>query len=445
MAFSINGTLKLDGGDFHATLAKAKSATSAFGTSLAGMAKNKLVGLIGIGALAAEAKQVIDYAGRINDLSTRLGVSAEALQKLDYAAQLTGGTLDDFVGVLQKLAVNRKKALDDPDGATARAFAKLGISVEMLKHARLEDLLLKIGDGFKDAADPQALMTEMIEVLGKSSGAVFAAMREGLGDLGDEAKRLGLVIEDDVIKKLDEVGDKWAALGKRAASGFAPMLVVIAEIGQRFVDLMSMIGEVFAGFPARIAGAMAGGLSFKEAFRDAFAETKRNIEATIEGFEQRNRPRPPRPAAPVLDVEGDPQKAKNAALREAEDVLKIRERIHELSLKEMTTTERRKAIEADIAELHRQRAFFAAIYTDDAKELAELDLKLAEKNAAMRALKADKIMPSDQLARIGGFRGGGNPYTNDVHDIRRQLDQIRQNTNKAADNTGRIDRALGGN
>jgi len=72
------------------------------------------------GAAVLSLKRFTDESSRLDDVSRRLGISAEALQKLEYAAELSGVGAEAFEKGFGKLA---KTAGDAARGGKAQAAA----------------------------------------------------------------------------------------------------------------------------------------------------------------------------------------------------------------------------------------------------------------------------------------------------------------------------------
>ena len=345
---------------------QAKSFNSALGS--VGMA----VSAAGLAAMAAKA---VEFGSKISDLSTRLGISTDALQEFDFAAKMSGSSLDEFVGGLQKLAKAQADALGGNE-ETINSFAALGVSVEDLKTKRIEDIFKQIGRSVRDASDVQLVMADAMKVLGKASGPILAAMRNDLEAAAEEARRLGLIIGGDVIAKLDALGDSADTLGKRLVNAFAEPLVFLAEIGHRVMDLMGIVKSV-ALIPSTIAGAIAGGASPLQAMKQAFNQSSDEVHQIISGFEERQRPRAARAPTPI---ERDNVDAVNSKMvQEVNSVLKLREKIAELQLAELGNAEQRKLIEEQIAKLKLESV-------NDAGTLA----KAAKRDTDIAALEAEK-------------------------------------------------------
>lgn len=229
-------------------LNQAKGDVQSFGS----VVKSRLAGAFATGAILAYAKSILDTAGKINDLSTRLGISTDMLQSLDFAAKQSGSTLDDFTTVLQKLAQARDDALDDPSGSKASAFSRFGISIAQLKTARLDDLLSGIADSMRETGDAQVYLADALELMGKSAGKVIPTMAEGLESVKEKAREAGQVISEEAIRELDQWGDKFSAFFNAIKVQAADTAGVLAGLHRNIaaiVDAVITSGKVpFKGF-----------------------------------------------------------------------------------------------------------------------------------------------------------------------------------------------------
>ena len=109
MAFKLQGELSLDGSGWKKGLDAAHAGLSSL--------KGQLAAAFSVGAITAWAKKTIEYAGHINDLSDRLGVSTDYLQEMQYVAKQAGASVDDLAAVFEKLGAARMAALGGDNGA----------------------------------------------------------------------------------------------------------------------------------------------------------------------------------------------------------------------------------------------------------------------------------------------------------------------------------------
>lgn len=276
---SLIAKLGLDISGYETGLKRAQSASSKFGRDAGSAIKNQLAGAISTGALIAATKATIDYASHITDLSDRVGISTTKLQEYSYAAKQTGGSVDDFAQAARRLAQAKFEAIKDPTGEAAKGFAQLGIAVKDLESLRIDGIVDKIGVAFRNAKDPQALLNAGFTTMGRGALPVIGAMRSGLGEMGDEAQRLGLVMGSNVVKSLDDAGDamdrfkakQMSALGK----GLAESLPFLDGIIGRIQTLGSVLGAMSVG-----ATKVKGATTFDQAL-DIAANIDRDNNATF--------------------------------------------------------------------------------------------------------------------------------------------------------------------
>lgn len=108
---------------------------------------------VGAGVAAFAAKSVkgfLDTSGSLQDMSDRLGISAEKLQEWSYVAEKSGVDSESMQGSMEKL----NKAIfsaGSGKGDAVKLFKKLGISVRDAngKLKTSADLMPEIADAFK--------------------------------------------------------------------------------------------------------------------------------------------------------------------------------------------------------------------------------------------------------------------------------------------------------
>jgi hypothetical protein len=92
-------------------------------------------GLVAIGAAAVSAaaglfgiaKTTADAADAIKDTAIAMGISNDSLQRLGYAAQMSGASQEMLADGLRQLALAAVEA-KDANSETAKSFRRLGVS-----------------------------------------------------------------------------------------------------------------------------------------------------------------------------------------------------------------------------------------------------------------------------------------------------------------------------
>lgn len=246
---SLLATLGLNISNFTRGLGDAKSHASRTGKEIASALGDEISGRLksfaSFTAIEEAMRRSIEYGSKINDLSLRLGVSTDALQEWDHALKMNGGSLDSAAGFFEKLAIARKKALEGSDDQI-NAFKQLGVTVGDLKSKRIEDIAAQIAGAF-ETGDPQRLVASLREVGGKGAGEMIPTFVAGFRDLQQEAQQLGLVIREDVIGGLDDMGDQIDTIKTRLISVVAPIAEVFGRGANLLLDALQWIMNVFTG------------------------------------------------------------------------------------------------------------------------------------------------------------------------------------------------------
>lgn len=401
----------MDASAFNRGLQQAKIQGKEFNAQM-----NKFAGAVGALGLAALTAKTVEYGSKIADLSARLGVSTDALQEFAHAAQLSGGSLEDVAAALQKLAVSSQDALDGGEAGEkmAAAFAKFGVTAEDLKTLRIEDLFRKIGAGVRDAADVQTVLNDAVTILGKNSANVLAAMRNDLDAAAEEAKRLGLILGDDVIKKLDELGDSADTLGKRLMSDLAGPLTWVADRIFEIIAFSKIAMITIAGIGTMLVDRVTGGKEKAAATLKAMAaEVDNIIGQEAARTQERKKKAPPITQKEAADNAGailNLQKKKNELEMQGLDLLKQKSRLEkELELLILNRLAKGKAgekeqLEHDIKKLELQKKL-----KDIDEKRADIKARLEQKARDLEGKRAEaETMRGDRTKFTLGELAGAN-------------------------------------
>lgn len=173
-------------------------------------------GLVG-GLLSAQAAfegfmNAINNADRLDELSSRLGISTEQLSAWGYAAKLSGSDLESLTGSIQKFSKTVASAAD-ANSRQAELFASLGINVkDAAGNLRdVEDLLPEVADRFKTLDNETTETALAMELFGRSGAELLEFLNrgsDGLNKLGEEARDLGGIIDGETAKAAAEFKDQ---------------------------------------------------------------------------------------------------------------------------------------------------------------------------------------------------------------------------------------------
>jgi len=157
------------------------------------------------GAITNSVTKVIDLGSSLTDLSARTGVSVEGLQRLEFAAKMSGGSLADVTTAIGKM----QKGITEGD----EVFRQLGLSLEGLRKLNPEQQFTAVAESIRKIQDPAQQTTAALAAFGKGALALLPAIKAGFVDVGKEAERLGLIMSTNTAAAADELGDKLGVLG----------------------------------------------------------------------------------------------------------------------------------------------------------------------------------------------------------------------------------------
>jgi hypothetical protein len=173
-------------------------------------------------ALKDFAKEMIDSYDSAAKLSDNIGVTAESIIGLRYAADLSSVGSENMDKNMAKLAQTISKAANGSKDA-ANTFAKMGIEVKnsdgTLKNS--EQVLMEMADAFQNLPAGTERATLAMDVFGKSGASMVTMLKDGSGALREmvnegagAAGNIGNISE--AMSKFNDVGVK----AKTAITGF---------------------------------------------------------------------------------------------------------------------------------------------------------------------------------------------------------------------------------
>ena len=235
-----------------------------------------------VAALGAGLTALVMPVARVGDeffkLSQKTGVSVEALTALNYAAKLSDVSTEGLTKALQRLSVAMFDTQVNGEEGSA-ALKALGVSATDV-HGQIrptEQVLLDLADKFSampDGADKAALA---VKLFGKEGLAIVPFLnqgREGITALMEEAKRLGLVLSEDVARASEAFNDNLTRLsaifeGVQRQIG-AAVIPVLADFTEQVILAQGETGS-FSNELQRITSNREATLSFLESIASGLA------------------------------------------------------------------------------------------------------------------------------------------------------------------------------
>jgi hypothetical protein len=155
------------------------------------------VGIIAAAAgVAAAFKKITERGDKFGKMAKRTGIAAEELQRLDHAAELTGGSIDELEKGMKRMA---RVIRDNERGLSTAvdAFTELGLSADALRDKSPEETLETMMGALAGIEDPLRKAALAQEVFGRAGTKLIPLLNEGadgLAKMKKEADDLGLVM-----------------------------------------------------------------------------------------------------------------------------------------------------------------------------------------------------------------------------------------------------------
>lgn len=162
-----------------------------------------MTGAFAVTAITGFISRAADAASEIHDVALKLGISTDAVQKFKFAAEQSGGTLDDVGRALNFM----NKALSAGDEGTIHALISAGLSFDTIRAMKPEDAFIAITNAVKDIKDPMLQAEVAAKLFSKSALALLPGIKEGFKAIGDTAP----LMSRQTIDGLEQAQDQWEA------------------------------------------------------------------------------------------------------------------------------------------------------------------------------------------------------------------------------------------
>jgi hypothetical protein len=226
-------------------------------TSFDGLiAKAKIFGgVLAAGAVANGIKNFIaeniEFSEQLARTSKRMGIQAEALQELRYAAEQAGVGHDALDGAMQRFIVRAAEA-QKGTGDAKSVFKELGVELKDASGGLKEpsELLARTADGFgriTNQADKARIAQALFDEEGIRLVDVLAKGSQSLSEMRGEARLLGVVMSKESV----EAAENLSRVMKRVHS-------VVRGIGYGIIQsLMPPLQRLANGLETIAKGAVA--------------------------------------------------------------------------------------------------------------------------------------------------------------------------------------------
>ncbi len=197
-----------------------KTSSIAVASSMAGLA-----GALGVGVMAAWAKETIAAASALDDLADATGASVESLSKLANIARVSGADFGTIDAAVKKLAVGMA-GVDEETGKAGKALAALGINTRDPAQA-MEELARTFAQ-FQDGPEKAAYA---VAIFGKAGASLLPILK----DIAENSQVAGTVT-GEMAKEAEKLEKAMRSLSVQAGGFKAALLGEIVPALNEWID-----------------------------------------------------------------------------------------------------------------------------------------------------------------------------------------------------------------
>lgn len=213
-------TLGIDTAQFETGLKGANASLKSVGATM-----KKVGAVIGVAVAGAAAglalafNRVSSEADQLGKSAQTLGLPVEELSRLKHAADLSGLSFEDMSTGLTRLNRAMSDAAQNAKGATAKAFAQIGVSATDAdgKLRPTSDVIDDLADRFARMPNGAQKTALAMQLLGRQGAAMIPLLNggaSGLKAMKDEADALGITIDTKTARSAEAFNDNLTRLAR---------------------------------------------------------------------------------------------------------------------------------------------------------------------------------------------------------------------------------------
>lgn len=363
MSADIRAALRLDRSQFSRGINEAKSETKGL-KDIAREVGPALASAFSVGAVTSFIHSQGQAARATLNFADAVGLSTDAVQALDSAANANGGSSEKMRAAMSKLRDVLGEAAGGARGAVD-ALTRLGVTQDMIQRGDMEGAIQAIARNWMAAGADAATYSDVQDVLGRGAVDLKATLdllaQSSLPALTEAFKASGQAMSRDMLDSMNRIDNEFNDITDRAKAMGAKLVVGLSQS-------LGAAAALLAGYdPAGVFNYEDGQtrqLTAAERAARRDQQMREQFAADGKAFEERrNQAAPASPAAP-------------AANHRAAEAKRKQQEAHARAI---------EAAQADIAK---------------AQEAARGEL------SRLFAASAPHVTPAAEINRVGGFVGG---------------------------------------
>jgi len=189
------------------------------------------------------------YASQIKDAADQTGLAYRSMQELSYAASQSAADFQTLMSGLRAF-VRRTAEAAAGNASFLKGFERLGFTQEQVR-AGLQDIdgfLMQVADRVAElgtTAEQSAVLMTIMGDAGRRLVPFMAQGARGIRELREQARELGLVMDEQAVRRLAAFNDRMAVLQERSAAASREMAVWFLPVMEAGVGLFEdIIGAI---------------------------------------------------------------------------------------------------------------------------------------------------------------------------------------------------------
>jgi hypothetical protein len=167
---------------------------------------NKLGGALAAVGVSAGLSAAIQKFDRIGKIANRLNMSAEALQRLGFAAEQSGASMEKLQGIMTRLERRTGEAQQNATGTQAKRFKELNIELESFAKLNPEEKIMAMADAFNALGGTEQSVASLMGLLDTEVRELIPLLKlggDGINNLGNQIS----VVANQAIKDIEQASD----------------------------------------------------------------------------------------------------------------------------------------------------------------------------------------------------------------------------------------------
>ena len=190
--------------------------------------------------LVETAKAAVEAVGGLDELAEQLGLTTKGLQALQFSGVQNGLKLEQLETGAAKFSQKIGEAANGSK-EMIEALDHLGVRIlDVDKTLRpTEDVMSDVARAILAIEDPARRAAASVEFFGKAGTRfqpVLQDIARGFGFMGEEARKGGALVDEHVVKRLDQLSDAFERGKLRSRAFFAEMAVAVLDMADKAVD-----------------------------------------------------------------------------------------------------------------------------------------------------------------------------------------------------------------